>query len=465
MMKAWQTFGIIAMGMVVPASPALADGKVFAEPVIQAPVEVADQQALIQFANGVERLVIETAFLGEGTNFAWVIPLPAAPEIRPVAEGFFAGLRPAFQPQLIHRVTRYYLGVAFVCALGFLAWRSFKDETSWVTDLPLCLIVAAGVGLAGRSFLLALATLGWALYTRLFTRSTQGFTIVVLVGMALSVAVTLFSPLERAMIVTLGSEGGDPEVAGVTVVSVQRAGVFESTTIRGTDPQSLMRWLRKNGYHAPGSIEPVVHSYVERGWVFVASKVRRTGLARALTAPHPLLFTFSTPTPVYPMKLTGVDNGECTVDLYVFGERRAAARYFRIARCDRLTPGLRGRITTSPFVEHEDAEVWINATPIGTKLTASLSPRQMQSDVEIKWRGFSRKGAYAFSPSGAATVALNVAVPLGILSWLFVGAMGGEWGEAGTFVRRWRWRVALATIALGLVVFLLLPKVEVVSAL
>ena len=53
-------------------------------------VEIPNQQALIHWADGLERLVIETSFLGEGTNFAWVVPLPSAPEVKPVSEGFFS---------------------------------------------------------------------------------------------------------------------------------------------------------------------------------------------------------------------------------------------------------------------------------------------------------------------------------------------------------------------------------------
>jgi hypothetical protein len=52
-------------------------------------VEIPNQQVLIHYSGGVERLVIETSFRGEGTNRAWVVPLPSALEVKPVSEGFF----------------------------------------------------------------------------------------------------------------------------------------------------------------------------------------------------------------------------------------------------------------------------------------------------------------------------------------------------------------------------------------
>ena len=43
---------------------AFADGAVFHPTAIPAPVTIPDQRALIQYSNGVERLVIETRFSG-----------------------------------------------------------------------------------------------------------------------------------------------------------------------------------------------------------------------------------------------------------------------------------------------------------------------------------------------------------------------------------------------------------------
>ncbi|HWH72236.1 MAG TPA: hypothetical protein VNT26_22935, partial [Candidatus Sulfotelmatobacter sp.] len=73
--------GVLAFFIFVCATMSVrADGMVVPE-VFYPKVEIPNQQALIHFADGIEQLVIETAFLGEGTNFAWVVPLPAAPEV------------------------------------------------------------------------------------------------------------------------------------------------------------------------------------------------------------------------------------------------------------------------------------------------------------------------------------------------------------------------------------------------
>src|SRR6266850_4372441 len=147
--------GVLILSFIVLTASARADGMVVPE-VFYPKVEIPDQQAFIHFSDGVERLVIETSFLAQGTNFAWVVPLPSSPDIKPVSESFFATLQQTFQPRLIHHVAPYYVGLLFLCGLGFLGWRSLKDEVSWVVDLPLCLLLAAGAGLVGNHVIFGL---------------------------------------------------------------------------------------------------------------------------------------------------------------------------------------------------------------------------------------------------------------------------------------------------------------------
>ena len=457
--------------LMLSAESGFADGKVFARPDVRAEVEIPNQQALIYHGNGIERLVIETAFLGEGTNFAWVVPLPGVPKVQPVSENFFPSLSRAFQPRLLHYVHHYYIGVLFVCGLAFLAWRSLKDERVWVVDLPLCLLMAAGAGLLQKSVLFGSLTLAFMLGARLFVRTSTNFALVVLAGMLLAAWTTAFNNMQKwGLIDYLGSQGAP--TAGpdtdVKVLSIQRAGVFQSTTIRGSDPRAILDWLATNGFVAPKAIEPVIADYVKRGWVFVASKAAREGLGGGVASLHPLAFSFATATPLYPMKLTGVDNGECAVDLYVFGSKRAAASHFYTARCDRVAKNMPDEPTKlwKSWLRIQDAEVsdCISNASVGTKLSVKLTPPQMKADVDLTWRQFSANGTVVFSDLGASTIALNIAVPVAVFGWLLIGTCRGGWGVDEQFVSRWRLRIILAAIIIGLAVYLVLPKVAVVES-
>ena len=87
----------------------------------------------------------------------------------------------------------------------------------------------------------------------------------------------------------------------------------------------------------------------------------------------------------------------------------------------------------------------------------------MASDVDIHSGIFWRRGATVFSYSGAFTIALNVALPLAVVGWLLAGASRGGWKVTEKGIPRWRWGLVAAAAGIGLVIFLLLPKVEVVS--
>lgn len=355
--------GVVVLCVIVSTLSVLADGMVISQ-VFYPKVEIPNQQALICFSNGVERLVIETSFLGEGTNFAWVVPLPSAPD----------------------------------AALTF-APSSYR------------------FGLVN--------TLG---------------------GSAAGVEVS--------------------ETAGVSVLSIQRAGVFDATTIRGDNPSAVLEWLKKNEYQTPKSAEPAIRHYVEQGWVFVASKVRCAIADSKNTAIHPLVFTFAARKPVYPTRLTAINNGTCAIDLYVFGKQRATARHFVTVRCDSVASSLRpAPKSLRPALRIADPEVLglIGDAPVGTKLRAHLSPGQMDSDVDIHSTWFWRSGTTVYSHSGALMIALNISLPLAALGWFLMGSSRGGWNVSEKWISRWRWRLLAGAAGIGLAVFLLLPKVEIVS--
>jgi hypothetical protein len=102
---------------------ALADGMVIPPVAFPAKITIPDQRALICYTNGTERLAIETQFVGEGTNFAWVIPLPSQPVIEEATTGLFPTLQYLFRPQIVHNVPEYYIGILFALGFVYVLWR------------------------------------------------------------------------------------------------------------------------------------------------------------------------------------------------------------------------------------------------------------------------------------------------------------------------------------------------------
>lgn len=125
------------------------------------------------------------------------------------------------------------------------------------------------------------------------------------------------------------------ESTAVPVLERKLVGIFETAIIASSDPKALSAWLNQNGYFVPANAQPVIERYVKDGRVVVAVKVRRDEPNPNTSTPHPLSFTFKTDKPVYPVRLTGVDNWPLRVELYVIGPKRAEAKHFRVEHCSR----------------------------------------------------------------------------------------------------------------------------------
>lgn len=110
-----------------------------------AKVTIPDQRALIHFTNGTERLVIETRFTGSGTNFAWIVPLPSQPVIEEATTGLFPTLQYLFRPQIIHNVSRYYVGILALIWLGYVLFSVRPTGRIEWLDMAASLLVVAGI--------------------------------------------------------------------------------------------------------------------------------------------------------------------------------------------------------------------------------------------------------------------------------------------------------------------------------
>jgi hypothetical protein len=236
----------------------------------------------------------------------------------------------------------------------------------------------------------------------------------------------------------------------VSILDRKLVGIFETITIASHDAKALQTWLSENGYSVPTNAEPVIASYVKGGWVFVATKVRRDKPDSETSTPHPLSFTFKTDRPVYPMRLTGVDNVPLSVELYVFGLSRAKAAHFKVESC------------TRPNVVHPLLRQWTTNLPVATILSATLSPADMRKDVWLDQTPFIiEQRNRLFSRQGALTTALNWGVEL-FAAGLFVICLLAFASETHkTKPPRRIGVITLAGIVFVALVYFSLPKIEV----
>ncbi|MCC6233810.1 MAG: DUF2330 domain-containing protein [Verrucomicrobiales bacterium] len=321
-------------------------------PAAYARAETPEQRALIHWEDGVETLVVETTVQSQATNLSWIIPLPSKPlTIRPADPGLFPTLQSIFQPRVLSEVRWTWLG-------GAAAWLAI---------------------LVGR----------WRRQRKLPVRFVD---VMVVLGFLL----ILFSMLLPSLGKAKGGETGSMLglASEVTVLSEERAGVFEVVTLSATKGDHLTAWLESRGFAVPAGIAPVAQDYLAQGWIFVAARVRNR--SPGLVAPlHPLLFRFATPTAVYPMRLTGVGAQSLVCDLYVFGRFRAEAEGWQVRYCGIPDFTSRSRPAMSPYplrVRNPELASIVAGSAVATKLSARLTTHGMAQDVTLHWRPVRSEG-------------------------------------------------------------------------
>ena len=116
-----------------------------------ATVTIPDQRALICFSNGTERLVIETRFTGAGTNFAWVVPLPAKPVVEEATTGLFPTLQVLFRPQIVTDVPQYLPWISGLIWIGYVFLFARPTGRMSRLDIASCVLVAVCIASAQGS--------------------------------------------------------------------------------------------------------------------------------------------------------------------------------------------------------------------------------------------------------------------------------------------------------------------------
>jgi len=119
--------------------------------------------------------------------------------------------------------------------------------------------------------------------------------------------VALFAILSSLLLPALGTTAS-ASLSGDQVSVLQRktVGVYETATLSSRDGQAVFDWLNQNGFVAPTNFIPAIRAYAQEGWYFVASKIRLDASLPEGAKPHPLMLTFKTDHPVYPLRLTGI---------------------------------------------------------------------------------------------------------------------------------------------------------------
>lgn len=116
--------------------------------------------------------------------------------------------------------------------------------------------------------------------------------------------------------------GWEKDQSAVTVVETKKIDYLDLAVLTATDSQALSNWLKDNGYQYPQESSWILNDYISNGWYFIAVRVapenqNAPDVVQGLAEGHitPLKIVFQAQTPVFPLRISGIEAQAQTVKL------------------------------------------------------------------------------------------------------------------------------------------------------
>ena len=174
---------------------------------------------------------------------------------------------------------------------------------------------------------------------------------------------------------------------GVTVISEQSVGAFDTVILTADDPMALTDWLDEHGYHHSIDDNAILQSYIDQRWIFTAMRLsaefegegRRP--ARFFDQPiDPILLTYRAERLVYPLRLTSISAREGTdVTVYILTPDKMHFPSARVEYANRITDDERDAIR----LRYPTFGSFIGEPRYLTRLGRSFARTEMNTDFEL----------------------------------------------------------------------------------
>ena len=284
---------VLWLGLCLLTADAVADGKFYVSERVPA---IPYQRAVIWHDGSYQTMLLQSKYEIPGdsapTDFGWVVPVPAVPDIATTdahtARALFQELTAATEPEVV------FLSAKLVWIVG----------------------------------LLLLARLVWAVAARASARGARSRRMIGTVRGNLGL-LALWVPAY----LLFGLGGGDDlltrkSAPAVTVVKEVTAGNYEVKVVQSRDAAALVGWLTERRYRFDRRDEQAFAEYIAKGWSFVTARQvakPQEGPGRARQLADPLILGFAAEEPVYPLALTATTGQTTRIRLYVLRDGRTDA--------------------------------------------------------------------------------------------------------------------------------------------
>jgi len=169
------------------------------------------------------------------------------------------------------------------------------------------------------------------------------------------------------------------EDEGVHVWEENQVGIYHTTTLSASDPNSLVEWLNDNGYAFPAEGQEILDYYVQQNWFFVAMKIQHEETMNSSEnytgAIQPIGIMFFSDEMIYPLKISTLSASSWGTEvlIYAFSDERVTF--------PGATEEYNAIITPNQLEEYPILQGLIDETFVLTKLRKNFSAEEMDEDL------------------------------------------------------------------------------------
>ena len=174
---------------------------------------------------------------------------------------------------------------------------------------------------------------------------------------------------------------------GVTVISEQSVGAFDTVILTADNPMALTDWLDEHGYHHSIDDNAILQNYIDQKWIFTAMRLnvefeeggRRP--ARFFDQPiDPILLTYREERLIFPLRLTSISSREgADVTVYILTPDKMHFPGARVEYANRITDEERDAIR----LRYPTFGSFIGESRYLTRLRRSFARTEMNADFEL----------------------------------------------------------------------------------
>jgi hypothetical protein len=171
------------------------------------------------------------------------------------------------------------------------------------------------------------------------------------------------------------------EDGGVHIWEENQIGIYHTTTLSATDPNSLVGWLNDNGYAFPAEGQEILDYYVQKNWFFVAMKIQHEETIKISEdytgAIQPIGIMFFSDKMIYPLKISTLSAPSWGTEVLIYALSDERVTF------PGATEEYNAIITPDQLKEYPILQGLIDETFILTKLRKTFTSEEMGEDLVL----------------------------------------------------------------------------------